>query len=50
MADRVSESPFHKVLHAWASANAGRPLLHVDIHGKMDRKDNYELDLGGACL
>jgi hypothetical protein len=24
--------------------------MHVDIHGKMDRKDNYELDLGISCL
>ncbi len=25
-------------------------MFHVDVHGKMDRKDNYELDLGVACL
>jgi hypothetical protein len=50
LADRVSESPFHRLLHAWASANPGLPLMHIDIHGKMDRKDSYELDLGGSCL
>ena len=22
----------------------------MDIHGKMDRKDNYELDLGVVCM
>lgn len=43
-------SPFHRVLHAWQLANLGLPLLHVDIHGKMDRKDSYDLDLGVACL
>ena len=50
IADHVSESPFHRMLHAWASANAGTPLMHVDIHGKMDRKDSYELDLGVSCM
>jgi hypothetical protein len=24
--------------------------MHIDIHGKMDRKDSYELDLGGSSL
>ena len=38
------------MLHAWILANPGQPLLHVDIHGKMDRKDSYELDLGVACM
>ncbi len=42
----MHQSPFHRVLHAWALQNEGIPLLHVDIHGKMDRKDSYELDLG----
>jgi hypothetical protein len=43
-------SPFHRLLHAWAFANIGTPLLHVDIHGKMDRKENYDLDLGISCM
>ncbi len=30
--------------------NPGVPLFHIDIHGKMDRKDNYDLDLGVQCL
>lgn len=47
---RESRSPFHRMLHAWILANPGQPLLHVDIHGKMDRKDSYELDLGVACM
>jgi hypothetical protein len=24
--------------------------MHVDIHGKYDRKNSYELDLGIACM
>ena len=48
--DRVSESPFHRMLHAWALGNQGKPLMHIDIHGKMDRKDTYELDLGVESL
>ena len=46
----LAQSPFHRVLHAWSAANIGTPLMHIDIHGKMDRKDNYELDLGIQCL
>ena len=38
------------MLHAWALANHEKPLLHIDIHGKMDRKDTYELDLGIQCI
>jgi hypothetical protein len=46
LAGGVAESPFHRMLHAWALGNQGKPLMHIDIHGKMDRKDTYELDLG----
>ena len=49
LAGREQISPFHLALHAWAGCHAG-PLFHVDIHGKMDRKDNYELDLGVICM
>lgn len=38
--------PFHQSLHNWASKNEGRPILHVDIHGKMNRKNNCEIDVG----
>lgn len=44
------ESPFHQVLHEFQRRNEGKPLFHVDIHGKLDRKDCYDLDLGVACL
>jgi len=43
------ESPFHQILHQFQVLNKDIPLFHVDIHGKMDRKDCYELDLGVAC-
>lgn len=47
---KEAQSPFHRALHAWVGANVGTPLMHVDIHGKFDRKDNYDLDLGVRCL
>ncbi len=50
IAENIHESPFHQVLHKFIDMNQGLPLMHVDIHGKMDRKDSYELDLGVACL
>jgi hypothetical protein len=31
-------------------ANEGKPLFHIDVHGKMDRADNFDLDLGVTCL
>ena len=30
--------------------NEGLPLFHIDIHGKLDWKDSYDLDLGVACM
>ena len=32
-------------------ARIGAPIFHVDVHGKMDRKDNLDLDIGmgSAC-
>jgi hypothetical protein len=35
--NEFEKSAFHWSLHAWAKANAGKPLLHVDVHGKADR-------------
>jgi hypothetical protein len=31
------DHPFHQALHNWAYLNSELPLLHIDIHGKMDR-------------
>ena len=39
-------SPFHQALHQWALINQGYPLFHVDIHGKMNRPNNCEIDVG----
>lgn len=48
----MTESPFHQLLHEFQVRNAGegKPLFHIDVHGKLDRKDSYELDLGVSCL
>ena len=39
-------SPFHQALHFWGIISQGTPLLHVDLHGKGDRDNNCEIDLG----
>ncbi len=31
------KNPFHQSLHHWATINKNKPLLHVDVHGKMNR-------------
>ncbi|CAK9004677.1 Uncharacterized protein CT_035 [Durusdinium trenchii] len=49
-------SPWHRALHKWATkiggggpaTDAGIPLLHVDLHGKVSEK--LHLDLGAAPL
>ena len=43
-------SQFHLSLHAWALKNEGFPLMHVDVHGKLNRKTNCEVDVGIASL
>ncbi len=43
-------SPFHQSLHALQMKNKDLPLMHVDIHGKVNRKTNFDLDLGIECL
>lgn len=42
----LNESPFHQILHKFCVINKDLPIFHVDVHGKMDRKDCYDLDLG----
>lgn len=44
------KNPFHRSLHYWALKNQGKPILHVDIHGKMNRKNNCEIDVGMVSL
>ncbi len=52
-----NQSPFsvwHHALHEFQEHFDGGehpvPVLHVDIHGKMDRKDNLDLDIGPLAL
>lgn len=48
----MAKSPFHQALHHWASHFKDRnvPLLHIDLHGKLDRKGNLHMDIGTAAL
>mmetsp|Transcript_15940 Transcript_15940/g.24827 ORF Transcript_15940/g.24827 Transcript_15940/m.24827 type:complete len:252 (+) Transcript_15940:357-1112(+) len=44
-------SPWHHALHTFdehfrSDPAEKTPIFHVDIHGKMDRKDNLDLDIG----
>jgi len=48
-----NQSPYsvwHQALHEFqehfANGQHPVPIFHVDIHGKMDRKDNLDLDIG----
>eukprot|EP01062_Namystynia_karyoxenos_P052880 TRINITY_DN4257_c1_g1_i2.p2 TRINITY_DN4257_c1_g1~~TRINITY_DN4257_c1_g1_i2.p2 ORF type:complete len:506 (+),score=157.20 TRINITY_DN4257_c1_g1_i2:63-1520(+) len=51
-AEDLSRSPWNRALREWREAFAGTgiPLLHVDLHGKLDRKDNLEMDVGTGAL
>lgn len=42
----LSDSQFHQSLHKWALKNENIPILHVDIHGKLNRENNCEVDVG----
>lgn len=35
--DMLSDSQFHQSLHFWALKHEKMPILHVDIHGKLNR-------------
>lgn len=43
---QFDRSPWHHALWAYIEHNRGVPLLHIDVHGKKDRKDNLDLDVG----
>eukprot|EP01063_Lacrimia_lanifica_P040899 TRINITY_DN9423_c0_g1_i1.p1 TRINITY_DN9423_c0_g1~~TRINITY_DN9423_c0_g1_i1.p1 ORF type:complete len:439 (+),score=153.72 TRINITY_DN9423_c0_g1_i1:113-1429(+) len=45
-------SPWHQALVKWKAlfADTGIPLLHVDLHGKLDRKDNLDIDVGTGAM
>ena len=50
MRKHLPDSSFHCALHRFVSEFPDQPLLHVDLHGKVDRKDNLEIDLGIAPM
>lgn len=38
--------PFHQGLHKFIASNKGKPLWHIDIHGKKDRQYDGDIDMG----
>ena len=46
----MTESPFHQTMHKFILAHPSKPIFHIDIHGKFDRKADFDLDLGVSCL
>ena len=47
---KKAKSPFHQALHAFQMKNKDKPIMHIDIHGKFNRLDDYDLDLGIESL
>lgn len=43
-------SPWHTMLCEWAIVHGSVPRLHIDVHGKRDRKTNWDIDVGTAAL
>ncbi|KAF0984302.1 hypothetical protein FDP41_007479 [Naegleria fowleri] len=50
MPEQYSLSPFHLFLHKFKKLYNGIPMLHVDIHGKVNRRDNRNIDVGFAPM
>ena len=57
--ETARHSPWHSALHAFRAVGRSRPaaarsvvggsgarLVHIDVHGKMDRADNLDVDVG----
>lgn len=42
----LDQSQFHLSLHAWAQKHKEKPILHVDVHGKLNREHNCHVDVG----
>jgi hypothetical protein len=42
----LSGSHFHQSLHAWGLKHEKTPILHVDVHGKLNCKNSCEIDIG----
>eukprot|EP01043_Picozoa_sp_COSAG02_P009798 COSAG02_NODE_336_length_24344_cov_63.239101_17_plen_669_part_00 len=46
-AEQQAESPFHRGLIRFKQRDYGAmPRFHIDVHGKIDRKTNLDLDVG----
>lgn len=48
----MEKSPFHKALHYFSEyyKPANTPILHIDLHGKLDRKTDLNMDIGTTAL
>jgi len=48
----LDKSPFHQAIHRFIEEfkDSKTPLLHIDIHGKMDRRSDLNMDIGTTAL
>lgn len=48
----IDKSPFHQAIHRFIEEykESKTPLLHIDIHGKMDRRTDLNMDIGTTAL
>lgn len=56
LSSQFAKSPWHQALKTFRASFPGVPLLMVDVHGKVNRKTNLDIDVGmmpmevGPCL
>jgi len=50
--EKMETSPFHQAIHRFIEEHKDSkvPLLHIDIHGKMDRRSDLNMDIGTTAL
>ena len=41
-----AHSAFHRSLHLFMQKNQGKPLLHFDLHGSLDRYYTADVEIG----
>jgi hypothetical protein len=46
----MEHSAFHQSLHKWINNNPNKPLLHFDIHGRIDYLDKAQVDVGVSSI
>ena len=44
------DSPWHKALHLFKDINENVPKLHIDMHGRMDRIGDINMDIGYKAM